>query len=206
MIEAAAFRSRAEVIVNASAGSVGASDPTQELKRQFAAQGVQANIHLARRGADIGDMARRAVNANPDTVVAGGGDGTTNAVASAVLGTGIPLGVLPLGTLNHFARDLGVPLEIEAAIANVCHGRVASVDVGRVNGLLFLNNSSLGLYPRFVKGREVLRGHFGWSKWPAFAWAAFAVLRRSPFLGVHLRIENEEITRRTPLVFVGNNA
>jgi diacylglycerol kinase family enzyme len=206
MINTEQSRSRAEVIVNAGAGGIRGADPAQELKRHFAAHGVEAGIHIARRSADVGDMARRAVKANPDTVVAGGGDGTMNAVASAVLGTGVPLGVLPLGTLNHFAKDLGVPLEIEAAVADVCHGRVASVDVGRVNGRLFLNNSSLGLYPRFVKGREVLRGDFGWSKWPAFAWAAVAVLRRSPFLRIRLRVDDEEITRRTPLVFVGNNA
>ena len=64
------------------------------------------------------------------------------------------LGVLPLGTLNHFAKDLGIPLELSEAVATIMHGRVEEVDVGEVNGRVFINNSSLGLYPRIVADRE----------------------------------------------------
>ena len=205
MTDDAGTRGRVEVIVNFTAGSAGNPDPCDVVRDRFAQHGVAATIHLARRGAQIVTLTRQALASHPDAVVAGGGDGTVNAVASTLLGTGVPLGVLPFGTLNHFAKDLGVPLETKAAVDNVCSGRVVGVDVGRVNGHVFLNNSSVGLYPRFVKRREVLRAELGLGKWPAAAWAALAILRRSPFVSVKLHVQDQEIARRTPLVFVGNN-
>src|SRR5215218_7585967 len=82
-----------------------------------------------------------------EAVVAGGGDGTVGSVAGALAGHGMPLGVLPLGTLNHFAYDLGIPFTLDGAIAVIAAGHVASIDVGEVNGHVFVNNSSIGLYP-----------------------------------------------------------
>ncbi|MGB8507422.1 MAG: diacylglycerol kinase family protein, partial [Pyrinomonadaceae bacterium] len=117
------------------------------------------------------------------------------------------LGVLPLGTLNHFAKDLGIPLTLADAARNVGSGRTTRVDVGEVNGHIFINNSSLGLYPRIVRRREKLQQRLGGrgGKWPAFLWAALSVLRRYPFLNVRLSADGGEIARRTPFVFVGNN-
>ena len=73
-----------------------------------------------------------------------------------------------------------------------------------MNGRIFLNNSSLGLYPRIIRERE-RQQRLGWGKWPAYAWAAVAVLRRYPFLDIRLGVDGGEVTRRTPFVFVGNN-
>src|SRR5205823_6107275 len=99
-------------------------------------------------GEEIVNLTRRAVEKNCQPVIAGGGDGTINAVASVLVDTDRTLGVLPLGTLNHFARDLKIPLDVESA-ARVClEGREARVDVGEVNGRVFLNNASLGLSPQ----------------------------------------------------------
>jgi diacylglycerol kinase family enzyme len=138
-------------------------------------------------------------------VVAGGGDGTINAVASVVAGSGVQFGVLPLGTLNHFAKDLGIPLTLDEAIANLAQGRPASVDVGEVNGRIFLNNSSLGLYPDIVRDREKQQRRLGRGKWLAFCWAALTALRRYPFLSLRLHINGSEHARRTPFIFIGNN-
>lgn len=127
-----------------------------------------------------------------------------NAVAAQLVGTGIPMGILPLGTLNHFARELRIPLEREAALRSLLTGRITSVDVAEVNGRPFVNNSSLGLYPWLVAEREKeqRKGH---SKWTAFVQAGFSVLRRYPFLDVRLAVEGRELRYRTPFVFIGNN-
>jgi diacylglycerol kinase family enzyme len=114
------------------------------------------------------------------------------------------LGVLPLGTLNHFARDLKIPNDLEHAAHAIVSGHTVSVDVGEVNGRIFLNNSSLGLYPTIVREREKQQ-KLGSGKWPAFIWAAVTAFRRYPFLDVRLSVDGKEFHRRTPFVFVGNN-
>jgi diacylglycerol kinase family enzyme len=151
------------------------------------------------------ETARAAVAQRVGMVVAGGGDGTINAVASVVVDSGVPFGVLPLGTLNHFAKDLNIPLELDAAIANLASGVRTKVDVGEVNGTIFLNNSSLGLYPDIVRDREKQQRRLGRGKWLAFCWATMAALRRYPFLDVRLTLNGQHMTRRTPFVFIGNN-
>jgi diacylglycerol kinase family enzyme len=111
---------------------------------------------------------------------------------------------LPFGTMNHFAKDLNIPLDLEGAVDTIVAGHATRVDVGEVNGRIFLNNSSLGLYPRIIREREKQQ-RLGWGKWPAYIWAALAVLRRYPFLEIRLSVDGKELTRRTPFVFVGNN-
>jgi diacylglycerol kinase family enzyme len=153
----------------------------------------------------VTELVRRALSNGARAVVAGGGDGTVGSVAGALAGTDRPLGVLPLGTLNHFAKDLGIPLGLEEAARNVCEGREVLVDVGEVNGQVFVNNSSLGLYPRIVRRREKLQEREGSGKWSAFVRASLAMLRRYPFLSVRLDADGRRISRKTPFVFVGNN-
>jgi len=146
----------------------------------------------------------RALAGGVDTVVAGGGDGTVSSIASLLADTDARLGVLPLGTLNHFAKDLGLPLDTETAMAVVLGGHVAQVDVGEVNGRIFLNNSSIGLYPRMVRLRQRVEAH-GVRKWLVATRALFAVMRHRSDLAVRLTIDGETVSRRTPLVFIGNN-
>jgi diacylglycerol kinase family enzyme len=192
------------VIINATAGTGHAEAECEKLSRMFASLGVDAKI-LPARGADLVDLARRVAGEKPTTIVAGGGDGTMNAVASAIAGTDIALGVLPLGTLNHFAKDLHIPLGLEDAARTVVEGHTARIDVGEVNGRVFINNSSLGLYPHIVRARKEQQRRLGRSKWAALAWASLTVLRRSPFLSVRLKVEDEDRRYRAPLVFIGNN-
>lgn len=149
--------------------------------------------------------AQDAIAVGKAMVVAGGGDGTINAVASVLVDTGMPFGVLPLGTLNHFAKDLNIPIDLDGAIANLAQGRRVKVDVGEVNGQIFLNNSSLGLYPDIVRDREKQQRRLGRGKWMAFGWATVAALRRYPFLSVHLLLNGQRHQRQTPFVFIGNN-
>ncbi|MEC5163819.1 MULTISPECIES: diacylglycerol/lipid kinase family protein [unclassified Janthinobacterium] len=193
------------VIINAGAGCGYAADWTEQLDAKFRANGFEAAITLAESGADMIATAQAAVAAGAAMVVAGGGDGTINAVASALVDSGVAFGVLPLGTLNHFAKDLRIPLPLDEAIANLAQGAAALVDVGEVNGRVFLNNSSLGLYPDIVRDREKQQRRLGRGKWLAFAWAALAALRRYPFLSVRLSVNGQRHARSTPFVFIGNN-
>ena len=167
---------------------------------------MHADVHLAASGADMVHHARAALEGGVRTVVAGGGDGTINAVASVVAGSGASLGVLPLGTLNHFAKDLRIPLALERAVAVIARGSVRRIDVGEVNGRIFLNNSSLGLYPDIVREREQQQRILRRGKWAAALHATVAALRRFPFLSVRLCISGADVPRRTPFVFIGNNA
>jgi diacylglycerol kinase family enzyme len=193
------------VIVNGGAGSGHDQETARSLGDKFRAAGMEATVTLARDGKEIIEAARKALAGKAELVVGGGGDGTINAVASVLAGSGRPFGVLPLGTLNHFAKDLGMPLTLDDAVRAIAGGREQQVDVGEVNGRIFLNNSSLGLYPDIVRDREKQQRRLGRGKWLAAAWASLAALKRYPFLSVRVTVEGQRLARRTPFVFIGNN-
>ena len=193
-----------EIIINVGSGADDKEELRDRLAEIFAASKHNARISLARNGEEVVELARRAAQGDCSTIVAGGGDGTINTVASAVVGRNKTLGVLPLGTLNHFAKDLHIPLDLEDAALTILEGHTTEVDVGEVNDRIFLNNSSLGLYPQMVREREKVQ-RLGSGKWAAFFWALVAVLRRYPFLDVRLSADGKEFSSRTPLVFIGNN-
>lgn len=193
------------VIVNATAGNGSRLDGSEGLEQKFAAAGLQAKLHVMQRGSEIAPTVAAAIKRGARLVVAGGGDGTVSAVACGLAGTGVTLGVLPMGTLNHFARDLGIPLEQEQAIAVIAAGNALAVDVGEVNGRIFINNSGLGLYPDIVRDREQRQRRLGQGKWRALLEASIAAARRYPVLRVQVEVDGSTLTRRTPFVFIGNN-
>lgn len=193
-----------EVIVNAGSGTDDKDGVRQRLAELFAELGIAAQIRVAHGGSELLRMARHSAQSSAPIIVAGGGDGTVSAVAAAVAGTDKTLGVLPLGTLNHFAKDLRIPLDLAAAVRNLATGRIAHVDVGEVNGHVFINNSSLGIYPKLVRMRE-RKQRQGMSKWPAFIIALITVMRRYPLVAVRLLTDDQRLVGRTPFVFVGNN-
>ncbi len=167
--------------------------------------GVRAEVVVTRRGDDIAALTARALAEGRQLVVAGGGNGTVGAVAGKLAGTDAALGVLPMGTLNHFAKDAGLPVNLEAAARTVFTGRIAEVDVGEVNGRVFVNNSGVGFYPHFVRQREAQERR-GNAKRIAFALALRAVARRNLRLPFKLRLDvKEALERVTPFLFVGNS-
>ncbi|AXK73295.1 diacylglycerol kinase family lipid kinase [Lysobacter sp. TY2-98] len=175
------------------------------VRRAFAAHGVAVDVHRV-EGDAIAKTVRTALDGGARTVIAAGGDGTVNAVASELLEReDAVLGVLPVGTLNHFARDLGMPVELDEAAAVIAAGHARSVDVGEVDDALFLNNASLGLYPAMVVQREALQRTHGLGKWPALARAAWSVLRHPRSFSLELQVDGRTLHCRTPFVFVGNN-
>lgn len=192
------------VIVNSSAGQASKERACQRFAEILRSGGLEAKISFAQSGSNIAELARSAARSGGKIIVAGGGDGTINAVASELVGTDKLLGVLPLGTLNHFAKDLQIPLDLESAARTIISGRATRVDVGEVNGRFFLNNSSIGIYPSIVEEREQQQQR-GRSKWVAFFSAVLAVLLRYPRLKARLSTDGQELVRTTPIVFVGNN-
>jgi diacylglycerol kinase family enzyme len=196
---------RVVVFMNERAGTAqSADDGRSSLEDKFREAGLDAEIRRV-PGAQLCAAAQAACAEHPDAIVAGGGDGTVSAVASALVDTKIPLGVLPLGTLNHFAKDLGIPLTTPEALSLLREGRIADIDVGEANGHIFLNNSSLGVYPRIVLDRDAQRGRHGMNKWLAMLLAILKAFRRFPLVEVRLSDDKDSRTRKTPLVFVGNN-
>jgi diacylglycerol kinase family enzyme len=189
------------VILNTRAGTADAG-AAQRVRDAFAAAGIEIRLMA---GEEVELLARRAVREGNEVIVAAGGDGTINAVASQVAGSKSALAVLPMGTLNHFARDAGIPTDLEAAVQTIAAGYRERVDVGAVNGKVFLNNSSIGLYPTMVIRRDNHRRRRGSGKWTALLWASLTVLRKHPMLDVTLGVNGSVTRRRTPLIFVGNN-
>ena len=193
-----------EVIVNSSSGPGHAEEIENTVVEAFKTDGVDARISMARTGSELLNLAQRAARGDAEVVVAAGGDGTISSVAAALISTNKNLGVLPFGTMNHFAKDLRIPLDLDGAVETIVAGHLTQVDVGEVNGHVFINNSSLGLYPIIIHKRQKQQ-RLGWGKWPAYIWAAFGVLRRYPFLNVRVAIDSAELNSRTPFVFIGNN-
>jgi len=192
-------------ILNCSANSQKAEASCESVTERFADKGVEVDVHVVRDGSDISCLASEAVKQGATIVVAGGGDGTISAVASHLVGTGIALGVIPMGTLNHFAKDMGVPLEIPDAVDSIIAGNMVRVDAGTVNGHTFINNASLGLYPKVVAHREDLQAG-GLHKWLAFLPAVYRALR--DYVPQHVTIASQEhgtASEKVPFVFIGNN-
>ena len=192
-------------ILNSSSGTGSCEAATALITERFAALGEEARIVLATTGAEMEWAAKEGIAAGADAVVAGGGDGTISTVAAVLADTGVPLGVLPLGTLNHFAKDLKIPLEPKEALEVIVAGHTAMVDAGEVNGKLFLNNSSLGLYARIVRLRQRYHAR-GIAKWFVAAWAMLKVMEQNPVFTVRIGANGETTRYRSSLVMIGNNA
>lgn len=138
-------------------------------------------------------------------VVAAGGDGTLNAVAGQVLGQGVPFGILPQGTFNYFGRRYGISQDTEAALRGLLAGELRPVQVGLLNGRLFLVNASLGLYPQLLEDREAYKQRFGRSRLVAL-WSGLVTLMRAPRqLSLRLDYEGRVRDLRSPTLVVGNN-
>ena len=202
---------RTVVLANAGAGAFNqalSADLRWRLVDALAQTGIAADIRYV-RGGGLREAASRALaearRGEIDAVIIGGGDGSVRAVASVLAGTEVPLGIVPLGTRNHFARDLRLPLEVEDAAVTIAAGQTRLVDLGEVNGETFINNSSIGIYPYLVIERERRRARHGVAKWLAMAPAFVRMLRNFPRR--RLRISAKDFARpyRTPCLLVGNN-
>jgi diacylglycerol kinase family enzyme len=188
----------AVVILNRNKGD------RDEVARALKGAGIAAAIEAV-DGDDIGDRVDAAVKGGAGAVVVGGGDGSVSRATQAIAGSEAALGILPLGTLNHFARDLGLPMGLDEAAKVIVTAPPRPIDVAEVNGHLFVNNAAVGLYPLMVVDREAQQHRLGRSKRLAMLVASLRTLLRFHHQRLTLSIGGGEARVDTPLLFVGNN-
>jgi len=184
---------RVPAIVNVASGSA-------DEARQALAESGAFDVQEAQPEA-ITAMVKRLVAGGARRVLVAGGDGTISAAAAALVDTPTEMAVLPGGTLNHFARDLGISTVASEAVELASSSASRGVDVGAVNDHIFLNTSSVGAYVRFVRVRESLEKSFGYRI--ASAIAAFRILFTLRLMAVEVVVDGEKRIYRTPLVFIG---
>ena len=196
----------ATVLLNRGGGAVAAdSDIAAKVATALADAGIEADVELV-GGGDCAVRCTAIAERGDELLIVGGGDGTIGAAASALVGTKTRLGILPLGTLNHFARDLGIPTDLAGAAGVIAKGKPRRVDVAEMNGRIFINNSAIGLYPLMVVDRDLQQKRLGRSKRLAMVVASFRTLARFNHQRLALTVNKERKARLdTPLLFVGNN-
>jgi diacylglycerol kinase family enzyme len=195
---------RIAVIINSSAGTNKSGDEYALIKAAFTRKNIEAVLYEIHHE-NIKKIAETAVESGFDIIAAAGGDGTINAALNVVVDSNLPFGIIPMGTLNHFAKDAGIPLEIEEAVNNIVDKFVVKTDIGEVNGYYFLNNSSVGIYPKMVKHRDKEMDDLGYGKWYAMFRALINVFRKYPLITLRIRTENHYTEIKTPFIFIGNN-
>ncbi len=193
------------VLVNRTGGTAAAMGDglADAVKQGFEKTGTAIDLRLV-DGDDLKDAVRAAVGA--PIVVVGGGDGTLGGAADIVAGSGTALGVLPLGTRNHLAQELRIPLDLAGAAAVIAAGRTRRIDLARANGHVFINNASIGLYPLLVEFRDAERERHPMPKWLAAVPATFATLKRLRHHRLRLDLPGSHREIVTPMLFVGNNS
>jgi diacylglycerol kinase family enzyme len=184
---------RIPAILNVASGTAEEARKVLDQNDAFEVRAVQPD--------EIAATIRAAVDAGSERILVSGGDGTIATAATELLDTHVELAILPGGTLNHFARDLGVSTEAAEALELAIEGECRGVDVGVVNGRVFLNTSSVGAYVRFVRIRERLERRFGYRI--ASALAALRILFQLRDFAVEVEVEGKPRIYRTPLVFIG---
>jgi Sphingosine kinase and enzymes related to eukaryotic diacylglycerol kinase len=196
---------RITILLNRGGGAV-AADPriAARVRKAFKDAKLDARVEMI-DGGDYEVRCRAIAKRGDELLVVGGGDGSISAAASALAGSKTALGILPLGTLNHFARDLGLPTDLGEAVQLIARGSQRRVDVAEMNDRIFINNSAIGLYPLMVIDRDQQRKRLGRSKRLAMIVASVRTLARFNHQRLTLTINDEKERIDTPLLFVGNN-
>jgi diacylglycerol kinase family enzyme len=193
------------VIANRASGRKRA-DLRAEIEAAAARHPGRVALRLVSRRQDPGEVAAAAAAEGFETLVAAGGDGTISAVAGAAHDAGCRLGVIPTGTFNFFARGLGLPMEVGPALDLIASGATREIEVGDVDGKLFLNNASLGLYPAILAEREGIYRRWGRSRLAAHWSVLMTMMQFHRPMSLRVEIDGREVARRTPLAFVARSA
>jgi diacylglycerol kinase family enzyme len=195
----------AHVIMNRNSGADNKEALIGEIETAFTAHGWKVEFILASPH-DLRRQTQQAVAQAPGTIVVAGGDGTINTVASACVEANRPLGLVPAGTFNYVARNLGVPTEVSEAVAVIVNGQVRGVDIGEINGRIFLNNAGIGLYAQMLEQREHDKRRFGRNRMVAFLSGMRCLLRLHPLFAVELVADGQTERHLTTTLFFGCNA
>ncbi|HMI39855.1 MAG TPA: diacylglycerol kinase family protein [Sphingomicrobium sp.] len=194
------------ILINRGGGSTGDdAKARQQVAAALAKAGIDGKVELL-DGEQLARRAKRLVAAGTKLMIVGGGDGTISAAAGAAADSKTTLGILPMGTLNHLARDLGISFDLDEAAAVIASGKLHRIDVAELNGRIFVNNCAIGLYPLMVVDRESQQKRLGRSKRLAMLVASARTLVRYHHHRLTLTINgNAKEVVETPLLFVGNN-
>jgi len=192
------------VIVNRGTGHAHAETQAR-IENLFQSHGAAVRLLVARNGGEVAALAEEAAQTDANVVVGAGGDGTIDVIAATLAGSQKILAVLPLGTFNLFAKRVGIPLDLEAAVRTAVNGQVAAINAGEVNGRTFLSRSSVGLYPLALRHREKMFRRFGRSRLIALLSGATALLRWGKVMTIRLTANTESYLFRSRFIFVCNN-
>jgi YegS/Rv2252/BmrU family lipid kinase len=196
------LRTKGIVFLNPSSGVK--HPPAEPTALESAMRDAGLEIVPVQKDLDVTQIIRDRISQGVNLVIAAGGDGTINHVIQAIVNTDVRLAVLPLGTYNHFARDLGIPLDWRSALEVALTGTTQQIDTARVNERFFVNNLSIGLYPGFVARREE-RGR-DYPRWKARLYAFYVTLRKYPHVTIAVEAESHYAVIRTQVFMVSNNS
>lgn len=194
-----------EVILNAKSGSQKADEARAAIEQVLGKSGRPFHITMA-TGEELGRITKEKAATDCGVLVAAGGDGTICCVAEAALKHGKTLGVIPLGTFNYFAKNLGIPLEPGEAARVILEGNTVRAPVLDLNGRLILNNTSIGIHPAVLLKRRQIYRRWGRNQISAYLSVLLTAFQPPPRLRVRLATDEGEVTRETPLVMVCSNA
>ena len=187
------------VVINASGGTAKGLGENLEaqVRDAFAACGLAIDLHLVPGEAVVETL--RGLSAT--LIAVGGGDGTLGGAAGVLHEQGKTLAILPLGTRNHLARQLGIPADLPGAAKTIAAGATTRIDLGSAGGRIFVNNLSIGIYTRLVRARDAIGG----PKWLATFPATWHALKKFRSQHLALTYGGESRSIKSPLLFVGNN-
>lgn len=193
------MKQRLAIVLNPDSGKNETSK--SEIKKLFGDYNVTLEFFDIKKGIDT--LADQIAKHKPQAVVAVGGDGTVNAVANIVTKLALPMGVIPAGTLNHFAKDMGLPIDPIQAAAVIAKQRIAKIDYATINDRAFVNNCNLGGYPETVMQRDKSSLP---SKWLAGVIAAVKVWNQHKRQNFALEVDDNKMRVRAGSLFIGNNS
>ena len=199
---------RLKLVLNRNAGALRDGEPdaiAEELTGIFRAHGHDVQVEVLPGSDAVASIARTCRDNACDAVIAGGGDGTVSAAAASAAANRFTLGILPLGTMNLFARSLGIPLRPGEAAEALATAEIVDVDIGEVNGRYFAHHVTLGLHPRMIRLREKLHYASRVGKILASSQAWWIAVRQPPRLDVLIKADGESFQRRTAAILVSNN-
>lgn len=196
------------LILNRNAGAlqgVDAGEAGEDLAGIFRKHGHEVSVEVLEGAEACSAIERTCGERSYDAIVAGGGDGTISSAAAAAAKNGMVLGILPLGTMNLFARSLGIPLEMTAAAQALATAETVRVDICEVNGRHFVHHVTLGLHARMILLRQGIQYRSRLGKIGASIRAWWIVVRQPPALDVRIRADDREFACRTAAILVTNN-
>jgi YegS/Rv2252/BmrU family lipid kinase len=196
---------KAVLILNSSAGMFSDNQNLlKDIQNLFRKNNIDIELFDLQKN-DLSSLSDKTNSYSHKIIIAAGGDGTIRSAAEIAIRENLTFGILPLGTLNHFAKDLNIPIDISESIEVIKRKNTITVDAAKANGKIFLNNTSIGLYPKVVKHREAQMEALGRNKWKAMLFALVSMFKRFPLFKIELTVNGKILNRTSPVIFIGNN-